>query len=109
MHCVGNPIVLQQSSVCQWMCGQPSRGLHHTSAVTVCGHPLGFHFVPQTATPFCLTKRGTFGEGEYTLDEVLLFQEIRALWHQLSNLGAIYEEVCREWFLPTYLGAVTSS
>jgi hypothetical protein len=44
------------------------------------------------------------GIEEYTLAELAQFHAIRNLWQQLSGLGKIYEEVCREWFLPTYLG-----
>jgi len=44
----------------------------------------------------------------FTLSEALDLQDIRTLWSQLANLGRIYEEICREWFLPTYLG-ITSS
>ena len=35
--------------------------------------------------------------------------QITSTWSQLKNLNNIYEECCREWFLPTYLGAITSS
>jgi hypothetical protein len=48
------------------------------------------------------------GDEAYTLMELPALQEIRTLWHQLANLGRMSEEICREWFLPTYLG-VTSS
>jgi len=30
------------------------------------------------------------------------------LWHQLSNLGTMYEDLCREWFLPKVIGLMTS-
>ena len=26
----------------------------------------------------------------------------KPLWHRLCHLGALYEEICKEWFLPTY-------
>ena len=46
-------------------------------------------------------------EGElYTQKEVLQKFEIRALWDSLRNLGAVYEDCCREWFLPTMLGTM---
>ena len=32
--------------------------------------------------------------------QVLL--HISHIWHRLANLGRIYEEMAREWFLPTY-------
>ncbi len=30
------------------------------------------------------------------------------IWHKLTNLGNMYEELCREWYLPTILGQLTS-
>ena len=30
------------------------------------------------------------------------------IWHRLNNLGSMYEELVREWFLPTYLAQLTS-
>jgi hypothetical protein len=30
------------------------------------------------------------------------------LWHQLTNLGTTYEELCREWFLPKMISLLTS-
>lgn len=44
----------------------------------------------------------------YSYKEIEQFRDIRLLWQQLANLGAIYEEICREWFLPTDLGNLTS-
>ena len=37
-----------------------------------------------------------------------LVDAIFTLWNQLLNLGRMYEELCREWFLPTYLGDLTN-
>jgi hypothetical protein len=45
----------------------------------------------------------------YTQAEILRLMEIRTLWNQLSNIGRIHEEICREWFLPTSLGVMTSA
>lgn len=40
------------------------------------------------------------------------FKEIRdkviVLWHQLTNLGTMYEDLCREWFLPKMISLLTS-
>lgn len=40
------------------------------------------------------------------------WNEIRSkvivLWHQLSNLGTMYEDICCEWYLPKILGLMTS-
>ncbi len=44
----------------------------------------------------------------YTQAEILRLMEIRTLWNQLSNIGRIHEEICREWFLPSSLGVMTS-
>lgn len=60
-----------------------------------------------------LTERGAVWTDDHsgeacTLPELLAFQEIRTLWDQLANLGHIHEEICREWFLPTHLGATSS-
>lgn len=40
-------------------------------------------------------------------DDVLRFlfaSDIRSTFDKLANLGNMFEELCREWFLPTYLG-----
>lgn len=31
------------------------------------------------------------------------------IWHRLTNLSNMYEELVREWFMPTYLATLTSS
>lgn len=50
-----------------------------------------------------------FSDGEeYSFEEIHRLQEVRILWDQLANLGSIYEEICREWFLPTHLGILSS-
>lgn len=33
---------------------------------------------------------------------------ILILWHQLTNLGTMYEDICREWFLPKMISLLTS-
>ena len=33
-------------------------------------------------------------------------QKAQTTWGQLKNLGNMHEEICREWFLPTYYGAL---
>ena len=38
----------------------------------------------------------------------LIIQECHLTWSQLKNLNNIYEECCREWFLPTYLAQLSS-
>ncbi|GEM53726.1 hypothetical protein EB1_35160 [Empedobacter brevis NBRC 14943 = ATCC 43319] len=34
--------------------------------------------------------------------------KIIVLWHQLTNLGTMYEDICREWFLPKMISLMTS-
>ncbi len=38
----------------------------------------------------------------------LVSQRVGSTWGQLRNLNNVYEEVCREWFLPTYLSSMTA-
>ncbi len=39
----------------------------------------------------------------------LFVTDIETTFDQLANLGNMFEEVCREWSLPTYLGMLTSN
>ncbi len=48
------------------------------------------------------------GNREYTMKEMHVFMQIRTLWSQLVNLGDMYEDVCREWKIPTPFGVLTS-
>ncbi|GAB3202200.1 hypothetical protein GCM10027293_27220 [Pontibacter aydingkolensis] len=34
--------------------------------------------------------------------------KVIVLWHQLTNLGTMYEDICREWFLPKIISLLTS-
>ena len=43
-----------------------------------------------------------------SLSEIMNIMEMRSFWEQLANLGMVYEEVCREWFLPTHFSAISS-
>ncbi|KAA9017980.1 DUF4365 domain-containing protein [Niallia endozanthoxylica] len=40
---------------------------------------------------------------EYTFDDIYYFTQVRLLWEGLNGLGNLYEDIVREWFLPTYL------
>jgi hypothetical protein len=51
---------------------------------------------------------GYSGYREYSRRELMRFQEIRQLWDQLANVGNVFEEICREWFLPTSIGLMCS-
>jgi hypothetical protein len=35
-------------------------------------------------------------------------EKIISCWHRLTNLGTVYEEICREWFLPKMISLLTS-
>lgn len=37
-----------------------------------------------------------------------LIQKILITWHRLTNLGNMYEEFTREWFLPKFLSFMIS-
>jgi hypothetical protein len=43
-------------------------------------------------------------EAKAQLPEFLLASDIQSTFDRLANLGNMFEEICREWFLPTYLG-----
>jgi hypothetical protein len=58
----------------------------------------------ETRTLASLGIEGTWTEFMACLGE----PEIQALWNCLAVLPRNYEEVCREWFLPTPLGLMTS-
>ncbi len=38
----------------------------------------------------------------------IAYRDIIVCWHRLANLNSIYEEVCREWFLPKMIGLLSS-
>ncbi|MVN77715.1 DUF4365 domain-containing protein [Hymenobacter sp. HMF4947] len=38
----------------------------------------------------------------------VLFGEILMTWHHLTNLASMYEEICREWYLPKMLSLLCS-
>lgn len=45
---------------------------------------------------------------EFTYKEVLLFMGIRNLWNGLAAISHVYEEDCREWFIPTFYNLLIS-
>jgi Domain of unknown function (DUF4365) len=49
-----------------------------------------------------LILQGDRNEWDSIRDKVIV------LWHQLTNLGTMYEEICREWFLPKMISLMTS-
>jgi hypothetical protein len=65
---------------------------------------------PGMMTYDAVTLRDVFGkDGDRKMRQALEDQEVAELWRQLALLGRIYEDVVREWFLPTVLGQEASS
>jgi hypothetical protein len=42
------------------------------------------------------------------VDWMYVKDRVIVLWHQLTNLGTMYEDICREWFLPKIISLMTS-
>lgn len=42
------------------------------------------------------------------IDWRIMKDKVIVLWHQLTNLGTMYEDICREWFLPKMISLMTS-
>lgn len=40
----------------------------------------------------------------YSAKEWIQIEYLRHLWNELANIGRIYEDNCREWYLPTWFG-----
>ena len=38
-----------------------------------------------------------------TKSEMVYYMEIRGLWEEMNKLYNVYEEICREWFIPTMI------
>lgn len=47
----------------------------------------------------------SFDEKEF---QETLVQIVVIIWHRLANLGRMYEDLCREWFLPKMISLLTS-
>lgn len=60
----------------------------------------------------CLTKKELDELKTYLKRDKVDWEEARSktiiCWHHLTNLNSIYEEICREWFLPKTIGILTS-
>lgn len=59
-----------------------------------------------------LPKQLPLPESGWDREELTAFMlrgEIQSTWSMLKNLNNMYEEICREWFLPTYLAQLSSS
>lgn len=42
------------------------------------------------------------------IDLATIKDKVIILWHQLTNLGTMYEDLCREWFLPKIISLLSS-
>ena len=62
----------------------------------------------ETGEPGLMKQMVDTGSLEAEVKTSLREQEILQLWRGLSVLPRQYEEVCREWFLPTALGLASS-
>ena len=41
----------------------------------------------------------------YSYREIAQLGEVRQLWNGMKNMYNVYEEICREWYLPTMINA----
>lgn len=55
-----------------------------------------------------LSEINPIPDGDQDLFGHFLFTRIKTTWDRLKILNNNYEEFCREWFLPTYLGDIAS-
>jgi hypothetical protein len=64
--------------------------------------------LPKEHTPGLDVKEWIREDGgkAYSRREMMQFDDVRFLWSRLSGAGRLYEEICREWFLPTPLGVM---
>jgi len=56
-------------------------------------------------------KNMPLSEDKWDQEELAAFMltaEIQSTWSNLKNLNNMYEEICREWFLPTFLAQLSS-
>ena len=52
-------------------------------------------------TNYCFSKELSFVDSQNAT-------HIRTLWNKICNCGFILEDLAKEWFLPTYMGLITS-
>ena len=43
------------------------------------------------------------------VDALVVHRKIHEMWHKLTNLGRVYEDICREWYLPKYMNYETAT
>lgn len=58
--------------------------------------------------PLLLAGGASVSEESKVAMAELVSQKVGSTWGQLKNLNNVYEEICREWFLPTYLSSMTA-
>ena len=49
-----------------------------------------------------------YSNKEFKFKDAMLYMNIRMLWDGLASICHVYEEDCREWFLPTYYNVCIS-
>lgn len=49
-----------------------------------------------------------YSQKEFSFKEASLFMNVRILWRELAAISNVYDEDCREWFLPTYFNILIS-
>jgi hypothetical protein len=52
--------------------------------------------------------RREWTEGGLETQEFIWTTSVLMVWDALVNMNSMYEEICREWFLPSYLAAIMS-
>lgn len=52
--------------------------------------------------------RREWAEGDLETQEFIWATFVFPVWDALVNMNNMYEEICREWFLPSYLAAIMS-
>ena len=66
------------------------------------------NYVKQLPELLSLSKTIPISDKDQDLIGHFLFIRIQTTWDRLKVLNNNYEEFCREWFLPTYLGDIAS-
>lgn len=65
----------------------------------------GWAILPQTKKEIEILKNHV-KKPDTNFDEIVNLSFI--MWHRLTNLGRIYEDLCREWFLPKFISSLSS-
>lgn len=65
----------------------------------------GWAILPQTKREIEILKNHV-KKTDANFNEIVNLSFI--MWHRLTNLGRIYEDLCREWFLPKFISSLSS-